>query len=354
MKRPILHVLLALAALVLGLELFLRLLPVSTATLVADHLGAGIPTVPPHHRWTMATGWDLRNAQTLQANAQGFAARHDFVADPRAVALIGDSYVEASMLPANDRLDAQLERQLSARPVYAMGSPGSALLDYGHRLQWAVRQFQVQDVVLLLEQGDVIQSRCGSGNNQSVCWDPRRAQVVKVATPSPGWLKRVGRHSALAQYLMSQLRLSASGLWANAKAQAQPAQGHDVGKRAAEPQATSQLMQLDAAERAEIDQIARYFFGQRQGWSGRMVLVMDADRAGLKRGERGSNPARDHFMALARAEGIRVVDMAPIYAEHLRTSPLSVEVGPYDGHLNALGLALVARAAAQALVDPAP
>ena len=59
-------------------------------------------------------------------------------------------------------------------------------------------------------------------------------------------------------------------------------------------------------------------------------------------------------MSLARAEGIRVVDMAPIYARYLRQSPRSLEVGPYDGHLNALGLSLVAQATAQALAELAP
>jgi hypothetical protein len=352
MRRALTSIVLALAALVLGLELLLRLLPVSTATMVADHLGVGIPTVPPHHRWTMATGWDLRNAQTLQANAQGFSARQDFVPNPQAVALIGDSFVEASMLPADQRLDAQLEARLVGRPVYAMGSPGSSLLDYGHRLRWAVSQFGVREAVIFMERLDVAQSRCGSGNVKSLCWRADEDRVVPVTEPEPSPLKRVLRHSALAQYLLSQLRLDARTLWANAVHQARPAQGHEVGQRRSAPPAPLSTQPLSEAERAEIDRIASLFFAQLEGLPVRVVLVVDASRADLKRGDTGSGVARDHFIGLARAHGLTVVDLAPVFAEHLRRSPLALEVGPYDGHLNGLGLALVAEATQQAMVRP--
>lgn len=354
MLRAFFHVVLALSALTLGLELVMRLLPVSTATLVADHLQAGIPTVPPHHRWTMATGWDLRNAQTLQANAQGFAAEHDFQPNPQAVALVGDSFVEASMLRAEDRLGPQLERHLQGRPVYAMGSPGSSLLDYGHRLQWAQRSFQIRDAVVFMERADVSQSRCGSGNTVSLCWNPKRDAVEPVTTAAPGPVKRLLRHSALAQYLASQLRVDARRLWANALAQAEPAQGHDVGKRSSTPAPAQAPTPLSAEQRAEIARIAGLFFEQVKDLPGRLVLVIDADREALRRSQAGSNPARDHFIALARARGITVVDLAPTFEAHLRQSPLALEVGPYDAHLNALALSLVATAAAAPFTTTAP
>ncbi|MFN7665388.1 MAG: hypothetical protein ACK520_16105 [Inhella sp.] len=349
MTRAMASIVLALSALALGLELLLRLLPVSTATMVADHLGAGIPTVPPHHRWTKATGWDLRNAQTLQANAQGFAARHDFVTHPQAVALIGDSFVEASMLPAPDRLDAQLESRLAGRPVYAMGSPGSSLLDYGHRLRWAVSRFGVREAVIFMEHLDVAQSRCDSGNVTSVCWSAWDDRMVPVAAAEPGALKRVLRHSALAQYVLGQLRLDGATLWANVLHQARPAQGHEVGQRKAVPPPLLSTLPLSDLERTATDRIAGLFFEQLDGLPVRVVLVVDASRIDLNRGDTGSGPARDHFIALARARGLTVVDMAPVFAEHRRRSPLALEVGPYDSHLNALGLSLVAQEAARAL-----
>jgi hypothetical protein len=108
---------LGLLGVLIAAEAALQLLPVSTATMRGYHHDADVLTYPSHHRWQTATGWDLRNAERLQSNNWGFAAARDFLPDPRAIALIGDSYVEASMLPVSDRPAAQLERLLHARPV---------------------------------------------------------------------------------------------------------------------------------------------------------------------------------------------------------------------------------------------
>ena len=54
-------------AALLMLELLFRLLPVSTSTETAYNTDPLILNYPPYHRWTAATGWDLRNAQTLHA-----------------------------------------------------------------------------------------------------------------------------------------------------------------------------------------------------------------------------------------------------------------------------------------------
>src|SRR5471032_90028 len=94
---------------VLVLELLCRVLPVSTSTDTGYYTDPVILTYPPRHEWVASTGWDLRNAQHLVANNLGYAAHRDFVRDERAVALIGDSFVEASMLPAPERPGAQLE-----------------------------------------------------------------------------------------------------------------------------------------------------------------------------------------------------------------------------------------------------
>lgn len=354
MRRTLLILLTTLLALLLALELLMRLLPVSGATRVADHLGAEIPAKPPGHRWTIATGWDLRNAQTLQANAQGFSAQRDFVRDPRAVALIGDSFVEASMLPAPERLEAQLQRHLGeAQPVYAMGSPGSSLLDYGWRARWAREQFGVQRAVLLLETGDIRQSFCGSGNVVSRCLTPE-GDLRGVPRAEAGALKRLLRHSALVHYLLAQLRLDADTLWANAVAQSLPAQGHEVGQGAAVDRRAGSARSdtLDEAERRRIEQVTDAFFALYAADPAQLVILLDAHRGEQRRTGQGSSPAREHFMALVRARGVRVVDLAAVYAPHLASSPLRLEVSPSDGHLNGLGLGLVAQAAARALSAP--
>ena len=57
----------------------------------------------------------------------------------------------------------------------------------------------------------------------------------------------------------------------------------------------------------------------------------------------------DAGIAQARAAGAIVIDTEPLFRAQLARSPLKLDVGPYDGHLNALGVRIVMQAAADAL-----
>nr|WP_145552474.1 hypothetical protein [Variovorax boronicumulans] len=351
MARPISFFALGVAALVLLAELVLRLLPVSTATMTGYHHDPDQLTYPPGHHWTMSTGWDLRNAQHLVANNWGFAADHDFGPDARAVALIGDSYVEASMLAPADRPAAQLQAILGdGRPVFALGTPGTALLDYAQRLRLAQDRFGVRDAVLMLERFDARQALCGSGNVVSRCLDPVTLQPRIERLPPPGWLTRVLRHSALAQYLKSQLRFRPAAL-AEAmftRATPEPAAARTHG-------ATAPPTAQEAAHtRAMVDAVVENFFSTLAPVSMRhLVFVVDGGRGGAHQHDGLVGLERAHLIARLRERGALVQDMAPVYAAHAARSQRSLAVGPHDDHLNPLGVQLAMQEAAAALRLPA-
>lgn len=343
----------ALAVLVL-LELVLRLLPVSTATQTGYYLDPAILTYPAGHRFTSSAGWDLQHAQRMQANNAGFLAHRDFTPNPKAVALIGDSHIEAAALDAAQRPDAMLEAALGgARPVYGLGSPGTSLLDYAERARFAAAQWQVQDFVLLIGPGDIRQSLCGSGQIAAPCLDKTTGVARSELQPAPGTLKRILRHSALAQYLFSQLKISlnaAPGALRKLPRQVIPGQLRAEAPREA---ASAPGRQADDALEAGSDAVARLFFERiKPHVKGRLLLVLD--RPFLPSlGRADFEGDTDRFIAIARAQGAAVLDMAPTYAEHARHSPLLLAVPPQDQHHNALGVKLLARAVADALQAPA-
>lgn len=343
MLRTIRDGLLGIVLLLVLLEGVLRLLPVSTATHTGYHVDPAILGYPPGHAWRVSTGWDLRNAQRLRANNLGFAAERDFVPDPGAVALVGDSYVEASMLAAADRPAAQLERALGgARAVYAFGGPGSSLLDYVERIRFARDRTDVQDVVVLMEAGDVRQSLCGSGNVHSACLDPKTLAPRVERLPPPSTLKQVLRESALAQYLFSQIRVDAGQLWrALTTRQVPEEESADRPRRRAVP--------VQTASPAALAVVQRFVEQVRPLVPGRLVIVVDGRRDPAAAPDPRLAAERAAFIAGARAAGLTVVDAEPLFARHAAASPRSLQVGPYDGHLNAIGVGLVMQAAAQAL-----
>lgn len=338
MARKITGWLAGIAGLLLLLEILFRLLPVSTSTETGYYTDPLILTYPPHHHWTVSTGWDLRNAQQLQSNNLGYATSRDFVRNANAVTLIGDSFVEASMLPAGDRPGAQLERALGIRPVFAMGNPGTALLDYAERIRFAHDHFGARDFVILMERGDVKQSLCGSGNINGPCLDAKTlAQRVELIPP-PGLAKRIFRHSALAQYVFGQLKFSPQKLLPQASA----AGTHKPPKA---PIAQEVPAYVDVVTAAFFERIKPYA-------TGKLVIVFDSDRRALAAGELAPDAARSRFIGLARAAGAVVIDTEQLFKSHFAGSNLSLVVGPYDGHLNALGVSLFTQAAAKALLQP--
>lgn len=345
MLRALRDFLLGVAVLLLALEILLRLLPVSTATRTGYHVDPAILGYPPRHQWRISTGWDLRNAQQLRANNLGFAADRDFVPDPRAVALIGDSYVEASMLDVASRPAAQLERLLGqGRSVYAFGGPGSSLLDYVERIRFARERTDVRDVVILMEAGDVRQSLCGSGNVHSSCLDPATLEPRTVRAPAPSGLKVVARESALAQYLFGQIRLDGRRLWGALFRRQTPDDG-GAASVARQPEHEAVLAHVPAF----VEAVSRRFFeAALPQVPGRLVIVVDGRRVPSGSLDTGLSSERKAFIEIARSAGVTVIDAEPIYESHADGSERSLQVGPYDGHLNALGVELVMGAAARA------
>ena len=331
---------------VLTAEIALRALPVSTATKTGYYLAPNILNYPPWHEWTAATGWDLRNAQRLRSNNMGFAAEHDFVAGSNAVGLIGDSYVEASMLPLAARPAAQLERALNRRLVYAMGGPGSSLLDYAERIDWAQRTLGLKTFVVLMEHVDASQVICGSGNVHAKCLLPDSLEPVIRRLPPSGLLKDVLRESALAQYLNSQLRLKATRLtsadfWSTGTPDKAAAPSLVTLPSVPAGLSPRQLEIIDSAVEAFLRQIESLESTQ-------VVFVIDMNRRNLESGV--NQPDEGHYLAKRLAgRGQVVVQAEPLFREHQRQSPLRLDVGPYDAHLNRMGVTLLMQAVAKAI-----
>ena len=86
---------------------------------------------------------------------------------------------------------------------------------------------------------------------------------------------------------------------------------------------------------------------------GRLVFVFDGRRSpGVPLPQAGLDLECARFMKLARERGHAVVDAEdPLFA-HAGQSKCLLEVGPYDRHLNALGVDLLMRAAAEPLRAP--
>lgn len=348
MKRAC-HLLLGALAMLAGVELLLRALPVSTATHTGYHIHPNILTNPPHHRWTMSTGWDLRDVQHMRANNHGFAAEHDFQPGSNAIGLVGDSYVEAAMLPWADRPAAQLERALGGqRPVYALGGPGSSLLDYAERIRWAHETLGLRDFVVMMESTDASQALCNSGNVHARCLEPQRLTPVLQHRPPSGAAKDLLRESALAQYLVSQLKFTGARLFSPDFWRSGAPAEHTPNMTAAVPAGAGEPTSLSVRQKAVIDAAVDEFLRNTARLQGlRLVFAIDMNRRNLEAGVQRPDEGY-HVEKRLQAAGYTVVRGEAAFREHQRQSALRLDMGPHDGHLNAIGVRLLMTAAANA------
>ncbi len=342
MSRKISLTLFGIALAVLLLEALLRVLPTSTYSDTGYYIDPLIISYRPHHQFRSSWGWDFSEAVSHRANNLGFLSARDFVPDGAALALIGDSFVDASMLPEAERVAAHLEQELDGRPVYAMGGPGSSLLDYGERLRYASEHLGIRDFVVVLERFDLRQAYCGSGNIHGPCIERATGEVITSLRPPPPKAQRYLRHSALLQYLLGHLRFDPLQRLRTAWAA--------LSFGAAPPRSPPREFSTDELERALLtffERIAPY----RQG---RLVMVFDCDRGALTRGETGSDAGRDMAMRVAREHGALVVDLAPSFRDYLARSGRHLEVSPVDKHWNRAATRVVAHDIAATLSHGAP
>jgi hypothetical protein len=336
------------ALLVLGLlEVALRILPGPSATRTGYYFDPLVLTYPAHHEWWAASGWDLRNARRLKSNNFGFPTARNFDRDETAIALIGDSFVEASALKEADGPGDQLERRLNGRAVFAMGVPGSNLLDYAERVRFAVERFGTRDFVLVLERGDVRQSVCGDPNVTAVCLDPETYQVRIEKQEPPTFVKSVLRESRAAQYLLGQLRLDPRRFFSSVLTSMRtPDEGTPLG--------TKDARRAQHGAHSYVDPVFHHFVERISSKvKGRIILVLDADRLALTGSANGggvpTDPERQRFLELATRSGIEFIDLEPVFAAHIARSRVKLEVSPTDSHWNPLAVSLVTKAIADAL-----
>lgn len=317
-------------------EALLRLLPVSSATHTGYHLDPHILAYPAQLRFTNAAGWDLRDAQTYTTNNLGFVAHRDFLPDPKAVAVIGDSHIEQNYLPMALRLDTQLEQRLAGRPVYGMGVPGTSLLDYAERIRYAYQHLNIRTMVLVLEDFDIDQALCGSGNTQAWCIAPESGRLEDAHQSTPGLAKRLLRESALAQYLFSQIKLSPDAL-RKALAPQPPKTPAKTGRTPMAPATYQAIREAFFARLADLPEL-------------KLTIALAPGNRYLKPAEEDILPfPMAQFVSDCTARGWSIVDPTPTFRDYRRHTGLTLDVSPSDRHWNRAAVEHVASALAARL-----
>ncbi|MDO8607319.1 MAG: hypothetical protein Q7R40_12350 [Phaeospirillum sp.] len=344
-------ILFGLAVALLPAELILRFLPVNTGLrTVTVNAGQPVFHFTPNLPFVYSNGWNLAMANEGRVNNAGFVNDQDYRPDgPPLLAVVGDSYVEALMVPYGQTLHGRLAAQAGDQArVYSFAASGAPLSQYLAFSRHATRDWGATALVIVVVGNDFDESlariRVGPGFHHYVEGeDGDLALRLFDFTPNP--LGRLAIQSALGRYLIFNLKIGE--LWRMAADQFQVI----APARAAAPSYVGNtLADADAVRIGQSERAVDAVFRDLPRWSGlppeRILFVMDGLRypshAGSDHGQSYFGRMKGYFMAQAKAQGYETIDVDPAFFAHAAAHPTDRFEFPQDAHWSSLAHGIVA------------
>jgi hypothetical protein len=339
------RLLLGFAVAAVAAELALQALPVSTGYgfMGVDDANPILRGTPYVH-YVYSRNWNFRLENAGRLNNYGFRASHDFEPDPRALLVIGNSFIAADAIVPPENMTEQTGGLLG-RPAYAIGVDGFSLADYVVAARWGAHTFWPRSadvprfVLVLLTTGDLnraCDSRLGE-HYLRVRDDHMSIALVPRATPSA--LKRWVNESMLFRYMFDNLRASAN--WGRP---ARPGSGpREAGART--PAGGCASAELASAATAFLLGAFREFENES---GARVVFVLAPGYRPEQGYAAGALRDVDAFAGHAEQEGFQVVRLESAFLAALRAGE-RLDFMPIDGHWNIAANAIAARVIAASL-----
>ena len=312
----------------------------------------------PHRESVYSRGWNFSIVNRVRTNNYGFVNDQEY--DPSAktplLAVIGDSFVEAVMVPFPQTGVARLAGTVgSAGRVYGFGTSGSSLSQYLAYAQYVRDTFRPDGLTVVIIGNDFDESlrkyKSEPGLHYFAESPDGRLDLVRIDRPVPWWRDLLAG-SSLGMYLYVNLEIrEVWKRWAYRPGQSAISRPRFVGNTAVE---------ASPARVADSDRAIEAFLQRLPEMSGlppgRIALAVDGIRPELYDTDRLASVGdvyaammRMHFMDRARQQGFEVIDMQPAFIADYRQRQLTFEF-PDDNHWNATGHEVFARAVQQSKV----
>ncbi len=339
----VLSLMIGLMGILVLLEVMLHILPVHEGThRLPVNEKQPIVRFEPNRRFVWSQGWNFSIVNQVNVNNFGFVNDIDYqieATDPL-LAFIGDSFVEALMVPFNQTCAGRVASEVAEKGrVYTFAVGGAPLSQYLAYARYARDTFHPESLVLVIIDNDydesLLQYRWLPGNHHFARGSDGEFVLERVDY-EVSLLKKIFRNSALARYLMHNLKVvdTLQRVYRSLTSTESLPGDSTVG---------SVDVQRIAESREAIDQ----FFALLPAYSGiepgRIVFVMDGMRPQLYDEKsvtqtEGSyiDLMRRHFVAGAAAGGYELIDLHPVFTEDFKQHREFFEY-PHDAHWNPRG-----------------
>jgi hypothetical protein len=335
---------------VVSAEIFLSFLPVQTG-LRTMPVNADNPVFhfTPERDVTFSRAWNFDMVNHRRVNNAGWVNDQDYQHQDETplLAIVGDSYIEAMMVPYANTLYGHLASTLDGRfRVYSFGASGAPLSQYLIWAGHAVREYGARAVVINVVGNDFDESHI-SYNTGSGWWvyapGPDGTMRLRLIEYRPGLLRSVVYHSSLARYLFFNLQFGYA--WAQIRSFFFGSPAIAAQQYAGNTLAKAESVRIEASI-AAMDALFRDLQAMKGLPPDRILFTLDGFR--YPEGVAGGTGTyfdlmRRAFRSKAESLGYEVIDLDTFFFKHYKAYGQRFEY-PHDGHWNDLGHALAAEA----------
>ena len=322
------------------LEVLARILPVHGGTyrLSVNEMNP-VVRFRPNREFVWSRDWNFSIVNRVKINNFGFVndLHYDPAAEGPLLAVIGDSFVEAFMVPFRETCAGRLAMRLdrTAR-VYSFGASGAPLSQYLGYAEYARDTFRPKGLAIVVVGNDYDESLRKyepKGGMYQFVERPDGQLLLERSDVEFSLRYRLVRTSALARYVTANLGMT--------RGRVQRLLTRENARDRARQEELERTRVADS-ERA-VDAFLDLLPGAAGLEPGGILFIVDGIRPRLY-GDDGLEWAklsyvdrmRRYFMANARRMGYEIIDLEPTFVAHYGANHTRFD-WPHDGHWNALG-----------------
>ena len=207
----------AIAVCLLAAEVVLRFLPVaSSLRTLAVTPQSPVFRFTPNRDFVYSREWDFVLANRGRVNNAGFVNDQDYRKDGPLplLAVVGDSMIEAAMVPYPDTLQGRLAKALDGKArVYSFAAAGAPLSQYLIWARHAVQDYGAKALIINVVGNDFDESHAAYASYPGF-WhyvpDANQQLSLKLFEYRPSLLGQIAVSSALGRYLLFNLQAGAA------------------------------------------------------------------------------------------------------------------------------------------------
>jgi hypothetical protein len=349
---PAISVFVSLLASIVFLEILLRCFPVNEG-LGALPVNQDNPVLRyiPNRSSIWSKGWNFSIVNHVRTNNYGFVSDIDY--DPKAttplLAIIGDSYVEAPMVPYTQTAAAILAKSIGQKGrVYTVGASGSTLSQYLAYARYSRDTFHPACLAIVIISNDFDESFSKYRNEPGYHYFEERNNgelgLIRIDREVNPWRRMLAR-SSLVKYVV--VNLEAPRAWERLK---EFSLSHSIPNQVYVGNVLSNVdgIRVLDSQRA-VDAFLRLLPSMTGLEPSKIVLGIDGNRREIYDNHlesvRGSyfDVMRRYLMLGAQAKGYEIIDMQQEFIDHYERHGQRFEF-PTDGHWNGVAHGVFARA----------